>query len=444
MNHVFDLCSNLASEIKDANTRLINDSNGLNATQAVELTTDFVRSEFKEVKNTYHRNKLYSSDELYVASEERAIGTRWEVVKNHSGQAVPQLVQCTLQYVPILDTLFKRDEFKSIYFGEEGRHSCVDGVYEDFCCGQLYKKTNLYRSSENCLQIQIGHDDFDICNPLQSKAGIHKVCGVYFVIRNMPKKYLSKLKNIYLICLCTANDLKSEQTDFNNLWTMIVNEIHILETVGIDIGGNRVLKGTLACVAYDNLGGNVSFGFAEGFNAFCYCRVCESSNAECKKMVKENAQSIRSRKSYEKQLKIIESSVEVKYDQTKGVKRYCTLNELEYFHVVGNIPVDPMHDLNEGVIPHLMAAFFNHCFKWKIFSLKKLKKMIFSYDFGYLSSRDKPSSNFSLLKRTLGQNAAQSKCLFVHIPYILHDYRDEPKLTIAWGSIQAVLRICLL
>lgn len=88
MDSIFSLCTELACEMKDANTRLINDVNGLNPTQVVDLTTDMVCNEFKKTKNSYRRNQLYTSNELYVPPQEKAVGTRWELIRDNSKQAI--------------------------------------------------------------------------------------------------------------------------------------------------------------------------------------------------------------------------------------------------------------------------------------------------------------------------------------------------------------------
>lgn len=100
-----------------------------------------------------------------------------------------------------------------------------------------------------------------------------------------------------------------------------------------------------------------------------------------------------------------------------------------------------MHDINEGVMPFLMKTLFSHCLKSKVFSEKKLKDLITTYDFGYLNSKNKPSSNFNLDKKNLGQNAAQSKCLFEHIPYIFSEYQNHPELEDKWICVQSLLQI---
>lgn len=115
------------------------------------------------------------------------------------------------------------------------------------------------------MQIQIYQDDFEPCNPLGSKATIHKLCGVYFCIRNMPNN--SKLNSIYLIALRNSDDLKTKETDLNDIWRLVVEEIKYLETIGICVRDGLNLKGTLAMVCGDNLGLNKALGFGESFSA---------------------------------------------------------------------------------------------------------------------------------------------------------------------------------
>lgn len=45
-------------------------------------------------------------------------------------------------------------------------------------------------------------------------------------------------------------------------------------------------------------------------------------------------------------------------------------------------------------------------------------------------------------KRALGQNASQSLCLFRHLPYILHDYQNDERMTTIWECTSSLLRIC--
>lgn len=435
--------------MKVANSILIDDENGLNPLQALDLMTAFICKKIKRIDSRYKREKIFTSHPLYVAPREIAVGTRFELERlKNNNMAIPQRIQSSFEYVSIIETiesLFNREQFKSVYLEHnsvvQSKHTCVNDIYERFCCGQKYKNTELFQANNHPLQIQIATDDFEPCNPLQSKAGSHKICAVYFIIRNMPSEFLSKLQNIYLICLCNSNDIKTKETDFNNIWNLIVKDIRYLENVGINIDNNINIKGTLTYISFDNLGANTSLGLVESFRSFFYCRICELPREKCEHFTKEDPKMLRNRQKYVEQMSIVEASENVNYSQTKGIKRYCVLNELKYFHSTENISVDILHDLNEGTIPFLMKELFNRCIALKIFNVNTLIKMIRFYDFGRLNTKNKPS-NLSIEKKNLGQNGAQSRCLFLHLPFILWKYKSNHILAEMWICVKSLLKIC--
>lgn len=399
---------------------------------------------------------MISSNKRFVHSRAFAIGTRHELKKRWVGGRtihIPRLLQCKLQYVPILQTLkslFSCNEFSSLYFeyNENIKSNVVarDGSksYTSFNSGSCFKNNDLFRLYPDSIQLLISADDFEPCNALQSKANRHKICGVYMTIQNLPAKYASKLNNIYLVCLCNSDDLKSKQTDFNNIWQLIVNEISELETRGIVVNG-RNLRGTLVHTAFDNLGANVGLGFAGSFSSHKFCRHCTSSKSQCQSCTTESECSVRTIESYNKSLHIIDESETVNLDDTEvlnTVKFYCVLSDLKYFHILENPTSDIMHDINEGCIPEVLTHFFKFCFKEKFFTPDHLDNLIKCYDFGVLNNANIPSE-VSFTKRSLGQNASQSMCLFRNLPFILNKYRNHPKLKEAWKCVQScVLEIC--
>lgn len=447
-NLIFKLCGDLIENVNKLNLKLIEDDNGMTATQVLDVTTDLIRGKVFQFSSAYKRKQDMISDEFYVPPKELAIGTRFELKKvKKYGKVlkIPRLMQSTFQYISILETikkLFKRSDFHDLYFvhNNESNHICQPGRYEYFCCGNTYKKTELFQRHPNSLQLQIASDDFEMCAALGSKANRHKVCGVYFSIQNLPRRFLSKVRNIYPICLSNSDDLKTKHTDFNNIWYPIVNEIEHLETTGITIDGNINLKGTLTQVAFDNLGANTSLGFVGSFSASHYCRHCESSKNECEIMCEENIDTLRSKESYNKQIEIVDNSVKVEYDQTKGVKYYCKLSDLNYFHIIDNPTADIMHDISEGTIPFVLKLMFNTCFTAKIFTPDDLNMMVQFYDYGMLDRRNIPSE-INLNKRSLGQNASQSLCLFRIVPFILYRFRENPKLKEIWRCMESLLRV---
>lgn len=423
--------------------------------QAIEITSDMAINHLSKFKSTYKRNKMVESDCRFVRPVEKSIGTRWELKKSkdRNGRVIqiPRLIQCTLQYVSILDTLrslpedfwelyFEFNKDNQSYFQVETVVADDKYTYSSFRCGTSYRKNSFFQENPDALQLQISADEFEICNPLQSKSNIHKICGVYFTIHNLPTSCHSKLNNIFLLCLCNSDDLKSKQTDYNNIWQLIVDEVKILEECGIKVNA-RNLKGTLVHMILDNAGANVGLGFAGSFSAVKNCRNCLTTKNECRVLTSESDCVLRTIENYENSLDVINESEKVDYNESNGIKFYCVISNLNAFHIVSNPTVDSMHDINEGCIPETLKHFFKFCFKSKIFSAHELDDLVKFHDFGVLNRSNVPSQ-INLDKRSLGQNASQSMCLFVNLPFILYDYKEDRRLQSAWNCIKSLLRIC--
>lgn len=446
-NMIFKLCGELLSGLNELNLQLIEDDNGMTAPQILEVTSEMVRNKIFQCDSSFKRNKVDVSNKFYVAPRDTAIGTRWELKKTKKNGKVfkiPRLIQSVFQYISILETLkalFSHDEFRKLYFDHNLHHRdhvCEPGKYRDYCCGSNFQNCELFQRFPESLQLQLGCDDFEVCNPLASKANRHKACPVYFTIQNLPQQFKSKVNNIYLTSLCNSDDVKTKQTDFNNIWQIVVNEISHLETHGIDIGSGLNLKGTLTQVAFDNLGANTSLGFVGSFSSNFYCRHCECSIGECQCMTRENTDKIRTKESYKAQIKIVDESEKVNFTETKGVKFYCQLSDLKYFDVIQNPTADIMHDICEGMIPFALKILFEFCINSHLLSLVELNWMVQFFDYGWLSRKNLPSE-IKLKKRALGQNASQSLCLFRNLPFILFNYRE--KLSAIWPCIEPLLRV---
>lgn len=176
---------------------------------------------------------------------------------------------------------FRHTDFKYNANKSFNDHECIDGQYKNICCGNSYRNNALFANDPMAIKLMIASDDFEIGNPLGSKANVHKINAVYMLIRNMPENYISKCDNIYVVSLCNADDLKTKETDFNDIWRLIRRDVSILENRGIDVGNGVILKGSILCLTFDNLGANMSLGFAEGSNTSYYCRTCETPKSVC-------------------------------------------------------------------------------------------------------------------------------------------------------------------
>lgn len=447
-NSVFKATTDLISGMSQFFASSLNENSCDTPSFILEQCSDFVCNQIAKNKSSYLRNKRFQTNEFYVAPKECAVGLRWEMKKvkrNGKFRKIPRLIQCTFQFVSIVETLtslFKCKEFQEMYidYNMNSKHKCKSDIYCGFCCASACKQNIFYKQNPLALKIQIYIDDFEICNPLASKSGIHKTCAVYFSILNVPVEFASKLKNIYLVILGNANDIKTKYTDINNFWRPIVDDLKYLERQGIRLSCGKVIKGSLARLSCDNLGANVSLGFAGSFAASHYCRICTMEKEDCQTQTKIDPASMRTKENYEEHIETVKESTKVDFAETMGIKHYCILNDLNYFHIIDNPTLDNMHDLDEGTIPHLLKLLFESCISLNLFKLDELNYLIQFHDYGSLNRRNVPSE-INLDKRSLGQNATQSLCLFRNISFLLYKYKDHPDLADAWKCVISLQQI---
>lgn len=442
---VFQLVAELVDKLTLTNVQLFHDSNRMSPEYIANASGDLVKSELSLYTTAHKLNKKNSSGSLYVHPQERAIGTRIELKRDRNiNMAIPRVIQSTCQYIPIsesLEALFRNKNFNQKYFRfNSEKHECIEGEYRNFCCGDVHKNSPIFNEDPYSLQIQIFTDDFELCNPLQSKAGVHKICGVYFLVRNFPQQFLSRVNFIQLVCLCYSDDVnKSTQADFNNIWQLILEDMRKLESEGIQIG-SRSIKAAICFPSFDNLGANLCLGFAGSFSAHYFCRFCECDRHECSTLTHEIESKIRTEETYASCLKVVESLEKIDYRRTYGIKRDCLLNELEYFHVTRNISADILHDIYEGAMPFLMQHVIEYMIASKIVKKNEIIQMVQFFDFGELNRSNVPSI-LSFNKSHLGQNGAQSRCLFQHFPFIIARFKANDKLIKIWDSMELLSRV---
>lgn len=152
----------------------------------------------------------------------------------------------------------------------------------------------------------------------------------------MPPQFNSKLDSVNLIALCEAIHMKPGDQLFQDIAKHFVNDLLKLETIVIEVTPGKFLKGTLINTSHDNLGGNSIMGFVKFFVATYSCRICKTT---------KQFETIRRKEDYGNTIKLLEEGIE---ENIKGIKKYCVLNDLKFYHILENHSVDFMHDLNEG------------------------------------------------------------------------------------------------
>lgn len=408
----------------------------------IDASSNHVSTKLQEHQTQYKRLKLLRRNPFYVEPESKVMGLKWKT-QIGVGQRIPDhtIVQNTFEYVPIMKTLkvlFSNPQFHDQYFNynQQVKHKCESNVYQDICCGRTYVNNEFFQQIPHAIQIELSVDDFEVCCPLKSKTTIHKVCGVYFRIRNMPPEFNSRLGSIHLVALCLTANMKADDCSFDDVAKHILYDLQQLETVGIEIAHGNFLKGTLVHTSHDNLGGNQILGFVESFVAENCCRICECNrSSDFQTLFREDSNKLRQKSSYENQTdQLSECSDTV----IKGIKRYCILNNLKYFHMLENPAVDLMHDVNEGVIPFFVQFLFTHMMGNNIAKLDVIEALVRDFNYG-ANNRDIKPSRIKLKKRSCGQSASQIFCIMKFLPFILIDYRD--KLVEEWEMMNCLLEL---
>lgn len=215
--------------------------------EALQVSTNFVLNEVKKMDSNYKRNKFVEAQSNYVKPEEICIGAKWKKSVQDNVPIMKQ-VRSTYQSVSILQklkTTFANPNTRKIYFEHQKLRQtrCINETLKEFCCGQMFKKNQLFKDFPDSLQIQIFTDGFEVCNPLKSKVNKHSQIAVYFSILNMPSESSYNLDNIHLVALCNSSILKSSDINYNDIWEKIVQEISVLETEGVILDDGYILKG---------------------------------------------------------------------------------------------------------------------------------------------------------------------------------------------------------
>lgn len=173
-----------------------------------------VNNKIGELNTAYKRKKKLKKNTKYVEPIEKAIGQKWRM-KLSSTTDLPDhtISHLTFQYIPLLETiknLLTQKEFRDSFFefNSPDKHICQDDVCKYFCCSDVHKKFDTFKE-KLVFKLRLAVDDFDVRDPVKTKSVIHKLTGVYFTIDNMPEKYLSKTKNLFLLALCETSNLKA-------------------------------------------------------------------------------------------------------------------------------------------------------------------------------------------------------------------------------------------
>ncbi|KAK0131464.1 hypothetical protein N1851_033866 [Merluccius polli] len=358
-----------------------------------------ILSREKELGTTYRRATFYKDNFTVIEPVEYVLDAAR---------------QRTFVYVPILHVLTELLNRNDVLDKEHSSGSQTS-QYESFYDGLNRKKNELLSGEEFHIALELFIDDFEVCNPLGTAKTDYKVCGVYWVIVNLPLQYRSSLSSIYLATLCHRKNIIT--FGYERILEPLIKDIALLENHGLFVQRlGASVTGTIAYVSADNLGAHSLAGFRECFNGGKFCRFCVADHNDKQScQVKSGKFTLRTQESIDNCVSELQQNERLK--SVDGVKRACPLDRLSFFQTADGFPPDILHDLFEGIV------------------LEELNDAIRTFPYRFVDKRNKPHkiTHSSLVKGTIGGNGHENWTLLRLLPLIIGHL--VPKHNKAWDIL---------
>lgn len=283
-------------------------------------------------------------------------------------------------YVPVRETLkclLESDLWQNCVSGEHSPESPSD-VLSDISDGQIFKNNDFFAQNPSCVKLVLYQDAFEVVNPLGSAKTRHKVLAVYASVANLPLHVRSDIDHMSLVLLCREKDFKA--FGHAKVFSELITDLKELEENGIVVS-NEIVKGTLFCIAGDNLGSHCIGGFSENFSSSKYfCRYCliNRSDFQGDPNLCGPERTIENYNSAVDRLQTEDTSPHV-----EGVKFKSVFNSLKYFNVcLPGLPPCLGHDIFEGVLSYDVALYLKYFIKkkaWFTYSILNRRINQFKY-----------------------------------------------------------------
>lgn len=362
------------AEVEDAIRDMIND------VQARLYQFNYLRSHYKQ-------EKFFLKNFGLVLPREIPIG-RSMSLQQINGERQPHAILHYLYYISIKETLqvlLKNRQFSSLISNPSKRQR--DGLLHDFYDGSN-SMNNPIIQLEKTMELVMYFDEAELCNPIGSRSGVHKLGFLYFTLVNIPPKYRSRLQSIFLLGVVNANDIKKFGID--TMLDPFIKEITEFSTNGFQFSlgqGVEKWKGSLVAVVADTLAAHQIGGFKEGVGfATQKCRNCMCNFQDMNTKFSEEMFVLRDIDTHIKEhCSGLTTSVE------SGVNRHAAIVDIPYYNIFDSMPQDVMHVLLEGCLPYTLRLVMENFMQRRLFGLEFVNESIRHFDYSYIDVKSKPS-----------------------------------------------------
>lgn len=406
----------------------------------VSAARQVVMETFEPFSSAYKAFGYFSKKKTLLQPVEYLVGLRKDFV-GRGGNKKYKTVKCVAHRIP-LRPLFERFFSLNKVLSSTLRYMqylATSEKYENFAQGSFWKaESDIRRNGKIYLPFFLYFDDFEVGNPLSSRAGIHKLGGIYISFPTLAVDHpsgrfisSSSLNKILLVGLFHSID----RNNFGNLaiFSPIIAEINDLYNEGIDFllddyQGKVYFQ--MGLLVGDNLGLNSVSGFVESFSANRCCRTCRIEKCDLKKDLIERPDILRNVFNYENDLALDKSSL-------TGIKEKSIWFNLEGFNAIEQIAHDCMHDLNEGVCRYVMGFLIKALISLRYFTAEMLNDRLHSFDFGPdNSAKPVAMTADNIRKETIRQTASGMAVLIRYFGLLVGDCvpQDNPH----WALYQSL------
>jgi hypothetical protein len=307
-----------------------------------------------------------------------------------------------------------------------------------------YVREHLTFHNTSHLQIILYSDDVELCNPLGSSKGIHKLTLFYYTLGNLPPQLRSSLASICLLAVAKTHTVQKRPEMLNLLLRDFSDTVNTLSENGVSfiINGSSVLvKGGLLCLLGDSLASNWLGGFKSSFSPVVErpCHVCLTKSVDFATVCVHEESGPRNPRVHEircESLKRIKGKCNRQFwSKSFGITDTSVLSCMPSFTLPRAILRDPMHLLFEGLIGIEISLLLSHVIDAGFITLGFLNDMLINHRFHYscsISDRPTPLSKVTEINYKSSQMWNFATCLpyFIaaKIPHLLPQWQSFVKL----------------
>lgn len=395
---------------------LNSDSTTSGMSQFLNCDTSVFSNAFTGIANDYKLNKYISDNFVNIKPTEILFSKRL------AGKPVK------FSYISIgsvLELMLANDDIRDLILSCNNVVPSSDRL-SSFLDGSIYREHSLFSEYPSAIRLHFYLDEFEVCNPLGSKRGKHKVLAVYYFVGNLESKYWSEMKFIHLCILVRYRSLRECDPQYVELLKPLIEELNMLASVGVNVKAYGVtynFRAGLATISGDNLSAHSLAGFQCHFNSGRICRFCMASYDEIGVSFREDNYVIRNKEVHAYHLEALRASEA--NGPVYGVISKCPLLDLNYFDVSSVFAPDIMHDLLECVIPNVMLKIIQKTVRDKTVTLDMLNTRLRELSRGI---NDCPNAFTPRILTSTGSivgSASQKWQLFLMFPRLIGTYIEK-------------------